>query len=325
MNVSILQRFLLYAFTIASTLLILHHKAPYASADDCIYGKQVDGSFWFDVVQRFNNEPKLMNESHIEDFAFAFEVLDSWKGNEKTKACWNPLATSWDTDDGKSEKFNEKGVKSYTERFAGVRATAASLSRLNGKDNGENFYYPIRIMLTRQGFDEAGITKALNRWTTGSENNGGDYVPGLVRTWKNLYKTWSARTISARHSEKCIDIDGRSRDNGTRAQQWDCHKGNNQQWQLKPRGEYYLIISLNSGKCLEVDGWSSDNGAKVQQWDCHNGENQQWSIRRVGGYSQIVARHSGKCLDVDGWSRNNGAKVQQWDCSGGENQQWALR
>ena len=290
-------------------------------------GNKVDRAFWFDVVKRYNDEPALKNVSNykINDFAFAIAALDAWKKYENTEATWNPLATTWDTGDNKSPKCpnNTKGVRCYTERFAGIRATAASISKIN---SANSYMSAIRKMLSRQGFDEANIKKALNVWTTGDASKGGGYVPDLVREWKNLYNNWKSTTITARHSSRCVDVDGWSRDNGAKVQQWDCHNGNNQQWRLQKTGNYYLIISLNSGKCLDVDGWSRDNGAKVQQWDCHGGENQQWSLKKVGSYYKIVSRNSGKCLDVNGGKNGNGVSLQQWDCpgDGGKNQQFKL-
>lgn len=38
------------------------------------------------------------------------------------------------------------------------------------------------------------------------------------------------------HSQKCADVTGPSGDNGVRIQQWDCHWGGNQQWDMRPVG-----------------------------------------------------------------------------------------
>jgi hypothetical protein len=141
-------------------------------------------------------------------------------------------------------------------------------------------------------------------------------------------KTRSAQTdtytLKVKHSGKCLDISGGS--NGATAQQWDCHTGDNQKWQLISDGQgYYWLKARHSGKCLDVEGTSTNNGAKTQQWDCHTGNNQKWQLVAAGsGYYQLKAKHSGRCLDITDVSNNNGARVQQWNCHSGDNQKWLL-
>ena len=133
-------------------------------------------------------------------------------------------------------------------------------------------------------------------------------------------------TLTARHSNKCLDVAEASSKSGADIQQWDCHSGNNQKWRLVSKGgDSYTLSALHSGKCLDVSGASGNNGANVLQWDCHGKDNQTWRITREGdGYFRITARHSGKCLDVSGASGNNGANALQWDCHSGNNQKWKL-
>lgn len=285
-------------------------------------GNKVDRAFWFDVVKRYNDNPDLKNESEykINDFAFAIAALDAWKKYENTKATWNPLATTWKV--GNWKDFNSKGVKSYTDRDSGIRGTAATISALN---SANSYMWAIRKMLSRKGFDEANIKKALNVWTTGDASKSGGYVSDLVREWKNLYNGWKSTTIIGKGSGRCVDVDGWSRDNGAKIQIWKCgNSQNNQLWRLQKTGDYYLIISLNSGKCLDVSGSSRDNNAVVHQWDCHGGENQQWRLRKSGNYYEIVSRRSNKCLDVKDKKTGDGAALQQYDCWKGDNQLFKL-
>jgi hypothetical protein len=133
--------------------------------------------------------------------------------------------------------------------------------------------------------------------------------------------------IIAKHSGKCLDVEGMSKERGTRIQQWNCGKTENQQWFLINAGrKYYYIISKNSGFSLDIDGASKEAGAKLIQWTFHGEHHQQWELRDAGeGYYIIVARHSGKCLDVEGYNTNDGAKVQQWTLNPSDNQKWQLK
>ena len=147
--------------------------------------------------------------------------------------------------------------------------------------------------------------------------NGGGAVAQF--RWEQAYE------IVAKHSSRCLDVEGARQDNGTNVQQWACGGGSNQRWWLASvGGGYYKIVAVHSGKCLDVAGSSQDNGANVIQWDCHGGDNQLWRLDQIGDAYRIVAVHSGKCLDVAGGSQSNGANVIQWDCHGGDNQLWRL-
>ena len=129
--------------------------------------------------------------------------------------------------------------------------------------------------------------------------------------------------IAAKHSGKCLDVEGARQDDGTNVQQWAYGGGPNQLWYLVDAGGgYYKIVARHSGKCLDVCCGSRDNGANVLQWTCHGGDNQLWRLVRFGNYYEVVSKNSGKCLDVEGARQDNGANVQQWACGGGPNQLW---
>jgi len=277
-------------------------------------GYTVDRSFWFDVINRYND---LESRYRITDFAFAMEALEYWKGHEMCEGDWNPLATTWNTVDG-TKICNEKGVRCYT-RSAGVRATAASL--IASLNTYNQYIEAVQRMLARQGFDEERIRKAIKKWAPD-----GDYTEALIREWKILYYNWRPTTIVGKGSGRCVDVSEWERRNGAKIHIWRCgNNQGNQMWYLKRAGRYYLIISIHSGKCLDVKDWNRSNGAIVHQWDCHGGANQQWRIRyRGGGYYEIVSAHSGKCLDVKDRRTNDGAVLHMWDCWRGDNQLFRL-
>jgi len=152
--------------------------------------------------------------------------------------------------------------------------------------------------------------------------------------WTNL--SGSPRTLTcappyyeivARHSGKCLDVEGESTASGARVIQFGCGGWPNQQWQILPvGGGYYKIVARHSGKVLDVQWAGMDNGTPVWQWDENGTAAQQWAITDVGGgYVWIMARHSGKALDVAGGYTTDGTPVHQWDYVGIPNQQWQLR
>ncbi|XXY51646.1 RICIN domain-containing protein [Sorangium sp. So ce269] len=84
-------------------------------------------------------------------------------------------------------------------------------------------------------------------------------------------------TLGARHSGKCLDVNGASSADGAAVQQWSCNGGSNQQWQLQSAGSgYYRVVARHSGKCLGVVSSSTADGAVVKQYACSSGSNQQW-------------------------------------------------
>jgi len=322
-----MKRFSIYQYLLIGLVVLgglaINTKISFA-ADRChsgtygVYGKNVDRAFWFDAIDRLDQTN--YTEYPISDYAFVMEALQIWQSFEDTKACWNPLATGWDTADGYQTNFNED-VHDYTRRFSGIKATTATLSMYNTAN--PNMKY-IREMFARQNFYETGIKWALMAHSNHDEG----YVDNLTKELRYLYYNWSYTTITSQFNGKVIDISGWSRDNGATVHQWDWHGGNNQQWHLKNEGNgYYSIISLNSGKCLDVSGWSTSNGGIVHQWDCHGGSNQHWKLKQdwwSGDYS-IISRYSEKCNEMKDWSRYNGGQIQQWSCTGNSNQLWSLR
>ena len=136
-----------------------------------------------------------------------------------------------------------------------------------------------------------------------------------------------AYQVIARHSGKCLDVNGASTADGADVLQFSCHGGQNQKWDIEPTSDgYYRLLARHSGKALEVAGSSIADGALVQQRMVQGGANQQWSFESTGdGYYRLIARHSGKALDVSGVSMDDGAPVIQWTPHGGANQQWLLR
>ena len=132
--------------------------------------------------------------------------------------------------------------------------------------------------------------------------------------------------IFARHSGRCMDIEGISMDNGADATQWDYWGGGNQIFRVEwAEAGHYRLIATHSGRVIDVEGISTANGAQIHQWDWWGGDNQKFRLEPAGhGYYRLTPKHSGKALDVAGISVDNGARIIQWDWWGGANQQWRL-
>ncbi len=130
--------------------------------------------------------------------------------------------------------------------------------------------------------------------------------------------------IINKNSGKALDVTAWDKKNGANIQQWNLHKGANQQFKLISNFQgYYYIINVNSGKALDVTAWSKENLGNLQQYDLHKGANQQFKLVPAGGgYYYVISRHSGKALDMASWSKNNGANLQQYDLHKGANQQF---
>ncbi len=85
--------------------------------------------------------------------------------------------------------------------------------------------------------------------------------------------------LVARHSGKCLEVNGALTGDAAEAIQWDCHAGESQQWsfELLPDG-YYRLTARHSGKALDVAGASLTDAARVIQLTPTGAESQQWRV-----------------------------------------------
>ena len=74
--------------------------------------------------------------------------------------------------------------------------------------------------------------------------------------------------IKARHSDKCLDVPGSSRADGTHIIQYTCNHTTNQIWKIYegPTG-YHTIRANHSDKCLDVPRSSTENDTGVIQFN----------------------------------------------------------
>ncbi|UNO38819.1 RICIN domain-containing protein [Streptomyces sp. MST-110588] len=143
-----------------------------------------------------------------------------------------------------------------------------------------------------------------------TQKGGGSFQPG---------------TIVNSHSGKCLEIENSSKQNGARAQQWDCNGQAGSGWRLQDLGGgAWYIINAHSGKCLEIENSSASNGARAQQWDCKGQKGAKFWLDDRGSYWWIrpTTGSSDKCLEIENSSMSNGARAQQWDCNGQSGARW---
>ncbi|MFD1829549.1 RICIN domain-containing protein [Streptomyces desertarenae] len=134
------------------------------------------------------------------------------------------------------------------------------------------------------------------------------------------------RTLTARHSGRCLDVRDRSLAEGAEAVQYGCNGGGNQRFWLRDAGGGQVqLVARHSSMCLGVRGASGADGAVVEQQWCDGGAHQRWRTQDAGGgHVRLLAAHSGRCLDVLDESAADMGRVAQWSCTGGANQQWRV-
>ncbi|WP_222598250.1 RICIN domain-containing protein [Lentzea tibetensis] len=102
---------------------------------------------------------------------------------------------------------------------------------------------------------------------------------------------WQYYELRARHSDKCLDVDGRGAGGAgadfANVMQYQCWGGANQQWRFAYVGNgYYELRARHSDKCLDVDGRGAGGAgadfANVMQYQCWGGVNQQWRFAYIG-------------------------------------------
>jgi hypothetical protein len=323
-------------------------KSELAEKVKCVYGYDVDSSFWEEVVSQLNPQPKNTD--------LAIKALKLWMPFENTKACWNPLATTKVMPGSTRFGKNTANVQSYPDKSTGAKATALTLNL--------SYYKSIRLMLAQQKFDEAGINSGLKTWIGNPS-----YAANLTKKWKALYNQKNTNQPSTPSEQPstpeqpsapseqpsvpleqnsggsdvplispmisiltpdgmawfCLQVSEPAGTNGSRLQISTCD-GNNpkQQFKFIQNGNKTSIVSKYSNKCLDVPkSHTKENGALIQQWACSGTANQLWTLEsKPNGH--WIKSDTGMCLDVRDGIFTEGTKVQIWSCiDGNTNQLWS--
>jgi hypothetical protein len=116
------------------------------------------------------------------------------------------------------------------------------------------------------------------------------------------------------HSGKVLDVNGFSKDNDAKVQQWDDNGGQgNQLWRLQPWGDYFIAAS--SGKYVSVQHLGSANGDRIVQAAFAPDPSFRWRFESVGdGYLKASSLGAlGKVLCVEAASTAAGHWCHLWD------------
>ncbi|WP_406216663.1 ricin-type beta-trefoil lectin domain protein [Streptomyces canus] len=116
-------------------------------------------------------------------------------------------------------------------------------------------------------------------------------------------------------TDKCLDVAGGKKDNGTPVQIYTCNGSVGQKWQID--GD--RLVNPNSGKCLTVKGGASANGTPVQISTCGTGASQKWQYG-THGTSRLYNPGTGNCLDLADYTNSRDGRM--WDCTGKAPQQF---
>lgn len=142
-----------------------------------------------------------------------------------------------------------------------------------------------------------------------------------------------AKPIVARHSNKCLDVQGGSGalQDGAAIVQSTCTAGAaHQAWTVRSvESDRVELVAQHSGKCLSVKGADPRNEALIEQRTCSGGNDQRWTMQGTGTQGQyrfVTALAGGRCLDVRGGvnATHDGAPLELWDCTGQNNQTWTI-
>jgi len=168
----------------------------------------------------------------------------------------------------------------------------------------------------------AGVTRAWVNYSDIAEE--GKWLPGDAPqiTLPDADETVVYRQLR-NGKGKCLDLEGRSSNNGTAVHQWSCHTDpadiDSQLWYQDETGR--LHSKLNPDRCVDVSGAGTGEGTDVVLWDCHANDNQKW-IRSTNN-SLRPAHATDRALDISGGGNSvDGSNSHLWTYHGGKTQMW---
>lgn len=218
-----------------------------------------------------------------------------------------------------------------------------NMNTVNGKDGIDPLNYTNGAGLNKAmdiiiNMEDQNWNAAVGRQPTNAEiTNAANHTMKI--DWLRVYKPVAAPTstpppsnatvpptgkISLRiqNSNRCVDLAGGSRVNGTAIHQWGCSASNtNQDFTFVAKGGNWFEMKTKHNKCVGVAGASTVNGASILQWDCFGGNLFQFQLVNKGNnWYQLKNRNSNKCLAVKNSATTNGARLEQWACNNNANQ-----
>ncbi|MFG2961245.1 ricin-type beta-trefoil lectin domain protein [Streptomyces sp. NPDC048291] len=168
-------------------------------------------------------------------------------------------------------------------------------------------------------------TKAL---ATGSkalgELLGQSWIADRLARWQDYWSAggpgWIGDSPMIVHAhgaaDKCLEVGGGKKDNGTPVQIYTCNGSVGQKWAISNDA----LVNVNSGKCLEVKGGATANGTVVQISTCNaKSTAQKWEYD-THATSRLYNPATGNCLDLATYDNSRDARM--WDCKGTDPQKF---
>jgi Ricin-type beta-trefoil lectin domain-like len=185
------------------------------------------------------------------------------------------------------------------------------------------------VMTNGEGhYDSGYLEVGKGDWEVASEFPGGGEWDASETSPRKTFTVRDGVEIIAKHSGKCMDVEGAWTADAVRVMHGECHGGANQVFTMRPKGDgsSFELVPRHSGKCVDVAWADGADGAAIIQHGCNGGNNQAFRENFVVGteYRKFEAVHSSKCLDVTGGS-TEWAPFQQWTCNGNLQQQFRLQ
>ncbi|WP_436847438.1 RICIN domain-containing protein [Streptomyces aureus] len=122
--------------------------------------------------------------------------------------------------------------------------------------------------------------------------------------------------------DKCLDVQGGKKDNGTPVQVYTCNGSAAQKWVLLGSEDKLHLQNVNSLKCLDVAGNDTANGTKIQISSCKESPSQTWASE-LRGATSLKSVGTGKCLDLHTFDNGNDAKL--YTCNDSAAQQFDIK
>ncbi|WP_373559109.1 ricin-type beta-trefoil lectin domain protein [Streptomyces sp. SA15] len=164
----------------------------------------------------------------------------------------------------------------------------------------------------------AGATKALAAGAKAlGEMLGQSWIADHLARWQDYWSAggpgWIGDSPMVIHAhgaaDKCLEVGGGKKDNGTPVQIYTCNGGAGQKWQIS--GE--ALVNVNSGKCLDIKSSGTANGTALQIWTCNNTAAQKWQYN-THATTRLYNPGTGNCLDLATYDNSRDARM--WDRKG---------
>lgn len=117
-------------------------------------------------------------------------------------------------------------------------------------------------------------------------NFGASYSPYIVVNYTSILSE-GIYNIQNVGTQKYMDVEGPSTNEGANIQQWTYHTGDQAKWYIKRQSDgYYTIQSVYSEKYVGVENNSTANNAAIKQYASNAGSGTRWgfSISSSGNY-----------------------------------------